>query len=198
MTTTVGGLDTILSSIAGESDEIVNKIISDAKSEAKAIIESAEKKAADLKNTAVNKSEMIFNDTMEREKNALEHDEKQKILSEKQRILSASITDAVDKIKKLDDKAYFDFMESLITKYVTDTENAGILYMNQNDIKRMTDGFKKMLKDRYRNIKINSDNSIDAGFRIKYGDIDDNCTIDAIVEAELDNIKSRVNQVLFA
>lgn len=197
MTTTVGGLDTILSCINSESEKNVKRILSEAKSKAETIIKSAEKTAASMKNEAVNKADVLFSETVEHQKNALKHDENQKILAEKQKILNMSITDGINKIKKFDDKKYFELMKSLIAKYAADTKSDGTLYMNEHDIKRMTADFENMLKNSYPNITIDSDNTIDAGFKIKYGGIEDNCTIDAVVEAELDNIKTNVNKILF-
>lgn len=197
MTTTVGGLDTILSCINSESEKNVKRILSEAKSKAETIIKSAEKTAASMKNEAVNKADVLFSETVEHQKNALKHDENQKILAEKQKILNMSITDGINKIKKFDDKKYFELMKSLIAKYAADTKSDGTLYMNEHDIKRMTADFENMLKNSYPNITIDSDNTIDAGFKIKYGGIEDNCTIDAVVEAELDNIKTNVSKILF-
>ncbi|MCI5893534.1 MAG: V-type ATP synthase subunit E [Clostridiales bacterium] len=197
MTTTVGGLDTILSCINSESEKNVSRILLEAKSKAETIIKSAEKTAASMKNEAVNKADVLFSETVEHQKNALKHDENQKILAEKQKILNMSITDGINKIKKFDDKKYFELMKSLIAKYAADTKSDGTLYMNEHDIKRMTADFENMLKNSYPNITIDSDNTIDAGFKIKYGGIEDNCTIDAVVEAELDNIKTNVSKILF-
>lgn len=197
MTTTVGGLDTILSCINSESEKNVSRILLEAKSKAETIIKSAEKTAASMKNEAVNKADVLFSETVEHQKNALKHDENQKILAEKQKILNMSITDEINKIKKFDDKKYFELMKSLIARYAADTKSDGTLYMNENDIKRMTADFENMLENSYPNITIDSDNTIDAGFKIKYGGIEDNCTIDAVVEAELDNIKTNVSKILF-
>lgn len=197
MTTTVGGLDTILSCINSESEKNVSRILLEAKSKAETIIKSAEKTATSMKNEAVNKADVLFSETVEHQKNALKHDENQKILAEKQKILNMSITDGINKIKKFDDKKYFELMKSLIARYAADTKSDGTLYMNENDIKRMTADFENMLENSYPNITIDSDNTIDAGFKIKYGGIEDNCTIDAVVEAELDNIKTNVSKILF-
>ena len=39
---------------------------------------------------------------------------------------------------------------------------------------------------------------IDAGFVIKYGDIEENCTIDALIEENIDSIKEKAYMKLFS
>lgn len=197
MTMTVGGLNTILSSIEDEADKAVEKILSSAKSEADSIIKSAERQAEEMKHDAEQKAKAVFNDTLERGNNSLEHSEKQQILAEKQRLLSKSIAEAAEKIKEISDKEYFNFMKSLLKRYITDSELHGVLLMNENDIKRMTPDFKSMLDEEYKNIEIGTDNSVKSGFKVKCGDIEDNCTIDALVEAEADYLKEKIGSILF-
>ena len=61
--------------------------------------------------------------------------------------------------------------------------------LSENDIKRMPDTFNSFVSENYPELKIVKSKKIDAGFVIKYGDIEENCTIDALIEENIDRSK---------
>lgn len=198
MATMVGGLDTILSCINSEADAAVNKITAEAKAEADSIISAALTKAAEIKSAAKRKAESEFSEAEERENTALEHHEKQRILSEKQCILNRFIADAVSEIKA-DDKKYFKLLEALLKKRMNDSKSGAVLLLSKRDLERMPAEFKNVL-DSYSGLEVHQSEETDYGFKLSVGDslIIDNCEIDALVEAEIDTVKERINHILFA
>lgn len=195
--TTVGGLDTILSCINSEADAAAEKIILGAKSEADDIIKTAENKAEEILNAAKSKAEVVKSDARRRESAALQHNEKQKILAAKQDILNRVISDSLAQIKS-DNKKYFSLLTSIFMSRVDKKISAEIV-MSAEDIKRMPSDFKKLLAG-YEGLRLTESADLEPGFKISYGDsgIVDNCTIDALAEAEIDAIKEAVQRVLFA
>lgn len=192
---TVGGLDTILNSISGETDALIEKIIADAKNEADRIIRTAEDEAKRISVDAEERSKALMNDIAERETASIEHEEKQKLLAEKQRILG-KVTEKALKDIKADENKYFIIIKKLLKDRVG---GASAVYMNSRDIKRMPDDIKALLSGSDAP-ELKADDSIESGFKLVCGDDDivDNCTIDALAESQSDAIKEAVQRVLFA
>lgn len=196
MTTTVGGIDTILKCISSETDAVVEKILTDAKREADDIIKSAEEEAAKILESAEDKAKSMRFDIAERESISIEHNEKQRILSEKQRLINRVIYDSVTEIKSSDEE-YFSVISSLIKSYV-DSDTPATIFFSRNDLERFPDSVKFLLKG-YTNLKVQSSGEIEYGFILSSGSgaIVDNCTIDALVESKLDSIKESMQRILF-
>ena len=70
--------------------------------------------------------------------------------------------------------------------------------LSENDIKRMPDTLNSFVSENYPELKIVKSKKIDAGFVIKYGDIEENCTIDALIEENIDSIKEKAYMKLFS
>lgn len=196
MTTTVGGIDTILKCISSEADAAVKNILTDAKRKADDIIKSAEEEAAEILESAESMAKYIRSDIADRESISIEHNEKQRILAEKQNLINSIVNDSVSEIKSSDEK-YFSVITSLIKSHV-DSEHLATIYFSKNDLERFPDSINSLLKG-YTNLKVETASDIEYGFILSggSGSIVDNCTISAIVESRLDAIKEAVQRILF-
>ena len=193
----VGGLDVILNQIDAEAREAVSKIEGKAKLESDKLIAVAQAEADKITSAARSDAEKTYKSALEREKNAIEHERSQTLLAEKQRMLDSVISDSVEEIKNLGDKEYFEFLSSLVKKYVK--KDPGRILLSVKDMDRMTDEFSGLLKSSYPQLKTEASDIVQSGFIAAYDgiDIEENCTIDELVEAETDNIKEKVFECLF-
>ena len=188
----IAGLSSIIGQINREAVEAAEKITAKAKEDAKQIIKKATESANDKIEAAKQKADIVFKTEFEREETSAEHGMSQTILEEKQKLLDKSVA----KLKSLDVKEYFNFLQTLISKYAQNKN--GELMLSENDIKRMPDTFNSFVSENYPELKIVKSKKIDAGFVIKYGDIEENCTIDALIEENIDSIKEKAYMKLFS
>ena len=188
----IAGLSSIIGQINREAVEAAEKITAKAKEDAKQIIKKATESANDKIEAAKQKADIVFKTEFEREETSAEHGMSQTILEEKQKLLDKS----AEKLKSLDVKEYFNFLQTLISKYAQNKN--GELMLSENDIKRMPDTFNSFVSENYPELKIVKSKKIDAGFVIKYGDIEENCTIDALIEENIDSIKEKAYMKLFS
>ena len=192
----ISGLSSIIGQINREAVEAAEKITAKAKEDAKQIIKKATESANDKIEAAKQKADIVFKTEFEREETSAEHGMSQTILEEKQKLLDKSVANAAEKLKSLDVKEYFNFLQTLISKYAQNKN--GELMLSENDIKRMPDTFNSFVSENYPELKIVKSKKIDAGFVIKYGDIEENCTIDALIEENIDSIKEKAYMKLFS
>ncbi len=192
-----GGLNLILSQIDKEAQEAVAAVKAKAEAEAEEIISDANKKAAQIIDNAEVSAEKAYESACRREENSIRHRMAQELLSEKQRLINNLVDESADKLKNIDKERYFDFLIALTKKYVRNVP--GTMLLSENDIHRMPKSFSDYIKTELPNLKTEVSERIDSGFIVKYDDIDieENCTIDALVEENIDNIKEEVLKSLF-
>lgn len=194
MANVVGGLDTIIGLINKEADEAANKIINEANKKAKAIIDNAKAAADDRINDAQIKADQLYKSICERDEMSTEHEKKQGILSVKQELINKAISDALSDLKNLEKEEYFEFLKKLINKYATNED--GIILMSKNDLE--TVDFKNFIDESFPKLKLEVSDRVDNGFIVKYGDIEENCILDVLVESNMDNIKENIYSELFS
>ena len=136
----IAGLSSIIGQINREAVEAAEKITAKAKEDAKQIIKKATESANDKIEAAKQKADIVFKTEFEREETSAEHGMSQTILEEKQKLLDKSVANAAEKLKSLDVKEYFNFLQTLISKYAQNKN--GELMLSENDIKRIAQEFK--------------------------------------------------------
>lgn len=175
--------------ILKEADDYCNRYMEDVKSDIEKEAKALEKKLMaerDLYNEKV-KSGAQF-----RERNA--------ILKAKQQCIDNVISKAKEKICNLETSEYFEFLEKL---FMANAENGqGKIFFSQKDLDRMPAGFKDKLTQIAENnggsLEVSSESrDINDGFVLAYGDIEENCTVRALFDADIDRLKDIANKELF-
>ena len=87
--------------------------------------------------------------------------------------------------------------EAKILKSLDDTE--GTMYFNSADLKRMPSNFGNVLTDHSIKSKVSSepDNSIDGGFILKNGDVEENMSFSAVIAANREKLEDVIGSELF-
>ena len=190
----MNGLDKIIEGIARDARDAAAKITDEAKAAAKRVTDRAEEDAAAIAAQAKEKAALEYDRVITRTQSTGEITRKSALLREKQQIIDGILRDAHIKIIGMDDKAYFAFMTRLLDKYAS--KSAGELILSDKDLARVTREFAAAAAD--KGLKISdTTRPIDGGFILSYGDIEENCSIEALMESERDRLHDAVNGFLF-
>lgn len=184
----------ILAGIAEESKAQVDKINSDAEKQAADIIaaarEEAESEAEKIKAEAEKKAELIINSG----KSSAELLKRDTALKCRRGLIEKALITVADTVNAYSDKDYFDFLLTLIKK--EKLNGKGEVYLSVKDKARDTASFKSELEALGFTL---SDNfaDINGGFILKYGDIQINGELSALIHEKRDVLTDELNKALF-
>lgn len=188
-------LDRIINEITAEARAEAGRLIADAKEEAVKIKNHALSDAAEIEAEGEKKADEEYRRIIERAESAAKVSESRAALSEKQKIIGELISAAKEKAEELPTDEYFSLMLRLLDRYAAEKKHGEII-LSEGDYDRITPPFKNALRKRKLHI---SDRTGDfkIGFILVYGDIEENCTLDALVEAEHERLSERVAEFMF-
>lgn len=184
----------ILAGIAEESKAQADKINSDAEKQAADIIaaarEEAESEAEKIKAEAEKKAELIINSG----KSSAELLKRDTALNCRRGLIEKALITVADTVNAYGDKDYFDFLLTLIKK--EKLNGKGEIYLSVKDKARDTASFKSELEALGFTL---SDNfaDINGGFILKYGDIQINGELSALIHEKRDVLTDELNKALF-
>ena len=191
----MAGIDKILEHIKNEAETDVNKVIAKAKKEADNIISEAKKQSENQLKHQNAKNDVEYNDKIKRGESAAALKEKRMILEAKQNIIQKVIEESKNSLYKLSDNEYFEVIEKMAKKYSTGEK--GMLLLNANDLKRLPADFGKKIES--TGLEVSKETTeIAGGFVLVYGDIEENCSFDALFLAEKENLQDKVGELLFS
>jgi V/A-type H+-transporting ATPase subunit E len=195
------GLEKILKAIDADAKTAAEAVIAQAKREADDII-SAAKAEADKKCAGITlKSEMELKAVLSRTVSAAELTEKKIILDAKQQIINNIIKNARISLANLPDAEYVNVLIRMVNKYAH--KNAGKIIFSASDKKRLPKDFeaqlRKVLSDREgASLTISEDTvDLDGGFLLIYGEVEENCSFDALFTAAKEELQDIINSFLF-
>lgn len=195
------GLDKIVKDIEDEALVKAAKIIDEAKTLADKIMSSAkaegEQKCAEIEERSKNEVQSFLS----RSESSARLKEKKLILNAKQAIISDVLEKSRKHLLALPDNEYFENILKMISKYAL--VQAGSLVFSSSDLKRLPEGFLESVNEALKekagatlNILTETRN-IDGGFVLIYGDIEINCSFEALFLAAKENLSDKVCAVLF-
>lgn len=196
------GLEKILKAIEADADKNADEIIGKANREAEEIMAAAQQEAEKKCSEIAIKSEMDRKAVISRAESAASLQEKKIILDAKQQMISNIITSARNSLMILPDSEYIQIILRMVKKYAH--QKSGVILFSAADKKRLPSDFDTLLKN------ILSDKTgasltvseeivnLEGGFILKYGDIEENCSFDAIFSAAKEELQDKVNTLLFS
>ena len=174
--------DEILTAAEKECREIEEKAAADAKAYSATTVSSALFKAKSIKENGVSAAELTVRDA----KLSKRHDEIEKTLSM-----------AEEKISALPDDKYFALLTALAKANAKDEEAE--LLLSAADLKRNLSVFEGQLAAAGVKAKIcTAPADISAGLVLKYGDIEYNLTVAAVINDKREVLEDKINAILFA
>lgn len=188
------GLEKIINEISAEAQAEAKKITDAAKAASKRVIDRAKEEARQVKLDAEEKAKLEYKRIISRANSAGEVISSRELLKTKQELISEIIDMAGDKIAELSDEEYFAFMTRLLAKYASGAK--GELKLSARDKARVTQEFIEAAEK--HNLTVSDKTlDIDGGFVLLYGDIEENCSIEALISDERDKLHDTVNEFLF-
>ena len=184
----------ILAGIAEESKAQADKINSDAEKQAADIIaaarEEAESEAEKIKAEAEKKAELIIHSG----KSSAELLTRDTALKCRRGLIEKALITVADTVNAYSDKDYFDFLLTLIKK--EKLNGKGEVYLSVKDKARDTAAFKSELSALDLTLS-DTFADINGGFILKYGDIQINGELSALIHEKRDVLTDELNKALF-
>ncbi|MBQ0060069.1 MAG: hypothetical protein KBS83_09005 [Lachnospiraceae bacterium] len=175
----------ILSAAREAASEIEAAAKAEGEAECETIVNSAKKKAEEVKARAVSQSSL---------------EKRQAVLLAKQEIIENVIGKAYADLENQGDEAYFAMIRKLLIKSVRPQE--GEISFSAKDMARLPEGFAQAvahIAEAYGGkLSISKEAApIDSGFVLKYGGIEENCSLKALFDSMKDRMQDAVNAVLW-
>ncbi len=191
----MSGLDKILEHISSEAAENAKKIIDNAKAEAERILENDKAEGARLESQIGKQSELDVAAASKRIQSAADLKEKRMILEAKQKEIDSVIDAALEKLTGMADGEYFAYLEKMLDKYATGAE--GTIRFSAKDLGRLPADFEAKAAAHKLTLSKEPVN-IGGGFVLVYGDIEENCSFEALINASREVLQDKIGQILFS
>lgn len=195
------GLDKILKHIEEDAGTAAAKVIFKAKQEAEEIVASA-KAEGDKKCKEINaRSDQEVKSCLSRAQSAAVLQEKKSILKAKQDIINGIIEKAQNELLNLPTDQYFENILKMVKKHAL--PEAGTILFSNKDRERLPAQFETSLKKMLDSIpgaflEVSKETrKIDGGFILIYGEIEENCSFDALFSTAKDVLQDKVCALLF-
>lgn len=194
------GLDKLLKSIIDEAEENAQQTILSAQASSKKILEDARLKATQRGFEIVAQADLKAKETINRAKSQAELERKNILLKTRYRLIEEAIVSSKKAILSLPDTEYFALMLTLCENHVLPKK--GLMIFSEKDLKKLPRGFKtavsKIAKSAGGDLKVSDmTRNISGGFVLSYGEIEENCSIDALIDEKRDTIEDKLNSLFF-
>lgn len=184
----------ILAGIAGEAKTEAEKITAEAEKQAAEITAAAkaeaETDAGKIRATAEKKAELIINSG----KSSAELLKRDTALNCRRELIEKALNFVADTVNAYGDKDYFDFLLTLIKK--EKLNGKGEVYLSVKDKARDIAAFKSELSALDLTLS-DTFADINGGFILKYGDIQINGELSALIHEKRDVLTDELNKALF-
>ncbi|MBQ8132856.1 MAG: V-type ATP synthase subunit E [Clostridia bacterium] len=186
----------ILSSIRQESEERIAQITADADKVYREAIETAEKQAEEIRHSGENKVRMQADQLRKAYQSREELERRNAVLKAKRSEIEKAVAHIHKYLLSMPDKEYFSYLAKLAAKL---EHKDGELYFNARDLKRLPKEFGSEISALGITAKIakQPDSSIDGGFILKNGKIEENMTFSALIADRREEIEDIISRELF-
>lgn len=193
----MSGIDKIIRQIELDSQAVCDSVISDAKRKADAVIAQATEQAKRIVDDGKASTAARVEDIKKRGDSAADLEEKRIMLNAKQGIISDMLRIGLSEAKKLPDGEYFELIVGMVEKY--SLPESGVICFGKKDLGRLPEGYINRLNTVAKGeLSLDKDAAdIDAGFILKYGGIEQNCSFDAIFTGEAETLSDKAGKLLF-
>ena len=193
----MSGIDKIIQEIETNAAQSCDSVLAQARQKADAIIADAQKEADRIIADGKERTAAHVADIKKRGDSAAELEEKRVMLYTKQQIINTMLGEGLSTAKNLPKDEYFNLILDMVGKY--SLEDEGVIFFGENDIHRLPVDFLGKLNQAAKGgIVLSSKPAlIDAGFILKYGGIEQNCSFDAIFAGEAENLSDKAGRLLF-
>ncbi len=188
----------ILQGILDDAKAQADKILSDGEAVCREITAQTEQMVKSYSATTTSNALISAKNIKQNAESAAELIVRDAKLAKRHSEIEKTLGIAKEKILSLSDKEYFSLLSSLAVKNARKGEE-GTLILGKSDLKRNTEEFLKLLKQEEISVQISKTPAdISGGFILKYGDIEYNLTIDAVINDKREVLEDKINSILFS
>ncbi|MCR4616278.1 MAG: hypothetical protein K5756_09050 [Clostridiales bacterium] len=192
------GLEKIIGKIGNDSAEKCVSIIADANAKAERILKAAQDECEKVNETVLAEIKTEGERAKELAESAANQKSRQTLLAARIEAINEALAQASLAIKNLPADKYFSALTALAVSNAM--PGSGVMRLSKGDLQRLPDGFEKNINSKLsdRNISV-SDKPADIsdGFILVYGDIEINCTVDALIDEKRDELKEKICSIIF-
>lgn len=195
----MSGLDKILEHINSDATNTAKEMLDATKAKAAKLVEASKAEAESKAAAIAEQSKTAVETAKKRIESAAEQKEKRMILEAKQTQIDSVVSAALDKLANLDGKDYFATILKMVGKYAH-AGKAGTIAFGKADLERLPADFAAQLKSAAKDADLKvaeTPANIKNGFVLSYGDVEENCSFDALVEASKELLQDKIGQMLF-
>ncbi len=193
------GLEKITEKILTDSQHNCEKILEDGALQVKEILSQAKIQANELAQSKLDAAEQEANKKNAIAKSSAESITRNRYLEIRNAILNDVISAAYETIERLSDEEYFELIKKLCYKNIQTGEC--VMYMCGSDLFRLPDGFEDEINSvvfEKAAVQVSATPvDIENGFILKYDGFEVNCTLRAVFDESMDNLKYTLSRVLF-
>lgn len=194
------GLEKITEKILSDSQKNCEKILEDGAQKVKEIISDAKTEADRCFSQIIKEAEKKADRKIAIAKSSAESITRNRYLEIRNAIINDVISAAYEKIERLSDEDYFELIKKLCYKNLQAGEC--VMHMNGADLFRMPASFEDEINSvvfEKGAVHISKDAiDIENGFILKYDGFEINCTLKAVFDDCMDDLKFTVSKALFS
>lgn len=195
------GLDKIIKVIEDDAAKAAKAVIAEAENNANEIILAAKKEGKKKQSEIAKDSQDKIRALQSRAESAAVLQRKKLILNSKINMINNLIDKAKETIKNTSEEEYFDIIIKLIVKH--SHNKTGEVIFSSKDLDRLPADFEVSINKALEvkegaSLNISKETrEIDSGCLLVYGDIEENCSIDALFMASNEELQDGVSEILF-
>jgi len=195
------GLEKILKVIEEDATKSAEVVIAEATRQAEEITTAAKADSEMKRANIAKQSEIDVKACLSRAESAALLQEKKLILNAKQQMISNVITSSMESLVKLPDKEYFEIIIKMLNKYALD--QSGQILFSTKDKQRLPIEFENtirtaLLEKKGASLTISEEmRGFNGGFILIYGNVEENCSFDALFFAAKEDLQDKVCALLF-
>ncbi len=208
----MGGLDKIIEKIQAENAKELEQIALETGEKVQEILSVANQQADAAFEATVADARRRCDANLEQAKSGAEAAGKKAVLEAKTKAVRQVMDAALASLKSLPTEQYFAAIEALVLNQCSQV--GGVLRLNHADLARLPNGFLDRVNealgkrdasanayptgtDSDWHITLGDPADIPSGFIMQYGDIQQNCTFEALLEENADEIKFQLHSTIF-
>lgn len=194
----MSGLTKIIERIGQDSAAKCDTIIQEAQAEATDMKKAATEKAEADKAAALEKAKKEAKSIVDMAASGATQEAKKQILATKVHIIDKAIDSALTKLKSLPEEDYFAAIYSLVK--ANSQEGEGVMYLSSKDVARLPADFDAKVNEAAKGTIVVSKEAkeISEGFVLVYGEVEINCTFEALIDDAKDDLKDELYTIIFA
>lgn len=192
------GLDQMKQAILEESQKSAEHVLAQARKEAEELLAQAKAEAQEQADTIISEADYKKELELKKAQSGSELMERKTLLGEKAKLIEETMALALTRLRGLPPKEYFDVVKRLVCANAR--EGKGEIVFSKTDLERLPTGFEAELNRALPHGSVvicQRAGAIPDGFLLVYGDIEQNCSFEALMESSVEEIKDLLYRALF-